>query len=143
MLLVPLETLAGVEESTVRDKAVEAISTISRAMNSENVLKHVVPLVRRLANGDWFTSRISAAGLFAVTYPRADDSVKKLLRRSASFAPPTPWHHNLPSYALVVFLLLAVCTLRCVRTKLRWSEGRRVLSLRYSIALTRSSPASA
>lgn len=80
VLLVPLETLAGVEESSVREKVVESISAIVRAMNGESVVKFVVPMLRRLANADWFTSRISACGLFAVSYPRVDDTLKKLLR---------------------------------------------------------------
>ena len=39
---------------------------------------HFVPLVKRLATGDWFTSRTSACGLFSVCYPRVATSVKGL-----------------------------------------------------------------
>ena len=37
---------------------------------------HFVPLVKRLAKGEWFTSRTSACGLFVVCYPRVSTSVK-------------------------------------------------------------------
>ncbi len=104
VLLTPLETLSGVEESSVREKVVESITTISKQMNNENVIKHVVPMVRRLANGDWFTSRISAAGLFAVTYPRADEPHKKLLRRYEHCAT----QHSALSYRCLLTALLLV-----------------------------------
>ena len=37
---------------------------------------HFVPLVKRLAKGEWFTSRTSACGLFVVCYPRVSAAVK-------------------------------------------------------------------
>ena len=37
---------------------------------------HFVPLVKRLAKGEWFTSRTSACGLFVVCYPRVSTAVK-------------------------------------------------------------------
>ena len=37
---------------------------------------HFVPLVKRLAKGEWFTSRTSACGLFVVCYPRVSATVK-------------------------------------------------------------------
>jgi serine/threonine-protein phosphatase 2A regulatory subunit A len=82
VLLNPLETLAGVEEANVRDKVVDSVSTITKRLPTDSVVRHVVPMLKRLANGDWFTSRVSASGLFTVTYPRADASVRGALRRS-------------------------------------------------------------
>lgn len=38
-------------------------------MQPEQAEEHFFALVKRLACGDWFTSRSSAAGLFAVLYP--------------------------------------------------------------------------
>ena len=34
-----------------------------------DVASKFVPLLKRLANGDWFTTRVSATGLFAAAYP--------------------------------------------------------------------------
>ena len=43
---------------------------------------HFVPLVKRLAKGEWFTSRTSACGLFVVCYPRVSATVKGILLNS-------------------------------------------------------------
>uniref|UniRef100_A0A672QF86 Serine/threonine-protein phosphatase 2A 65 kDa regulatory subunit A beta isoform n=1 Tax=Sinocyclocheilus grahami TaxID=75366 RepID=A0A672QF86_SINGR len=69
-LLPPLESLATVEETVVRDKAVESLRKISQEHSPVDLEVHFVPLVKRLASGDWFTSRTSACGLFGVCYPR-------------------------------------------------------------------------
>ena len=68
VLLGPLETLATVEETLVRDKSVEALNKVSRQVPVAHLLEHLVPLVLRLQANDWFTSRISACGLFAAAY---------------------------------------------------------------------------
>lgn len=36
---------------------------------------------QRLATGEWFTARVSGAGLFAVAYPRASHALKAELRQ--------------------------------------------------------------
>ena len=69
-LLPPLESLATVEETIVRDKAVESLRVVAGEHNKEDLESHFVPLVKRLAGGDWFTSRTSACGLFACCYQR-------------------------------------------------------------------------
>ena len=38
-------------------------------------------LLQRLAAGEWFTSRVSAAGLFATAYPRCAAALKPELRQ--------------------------------------------------------------
>lgn len=76
VLLIPLESLAAVEESTVREKAIESISNIANQMDENQLNEHIVPLVRSLATRDWFTSRISACSLFAVTYPNVASATK-------------------------------------------------------------------
>ena len=72
VLLEPLEHLAQVEETVVRERAVESLVSLARACSVGDPLiaSSFYPLVKRLAEGDWFTSRISATGLFAVTYQR-------------------------------------------------------------------------
>ncbi|XP_067009843.1 serine/threonine-protein phosphatase 2A 65 kDa regulatory subunit A alpha isoform isoform X3 [Anabrus simplex] len=79
-LLPPLEQLATVEETVVRDKAVESLRTISAQHSPADLEAHFVPLVQRLASGDWFTSRTSSCGLFSVCYPRVSPAVKGDLR---------------------------------------------------------------
>lgn len=66
-LLPPLESLATVEETVVREKAVESLRTVAQQHSPADLEKHFVPLVQRLAAGDWFTSRTSACGLFSVS----------------------------------------------------------------------------
>ncbi|XP_055129038.1 serine/threonine-protein phosphatase 2A 65 kDa regulatory subunit A beta isoform isoform X10 [Symphalangus syndactylus] len=80
-LLPPLENLATVEETVVRDKAVESLRQISLEHTPVALEAYFVPLVKRLASGDWFTSRTSACGLLSVCYPRASNAVKAEIRR--------------------------------------------------------------
>lgn len=77
----PLESLATVEETVVRDKAVESLRAISHEHSPSDLEAHFVPLVKRLAGGDWFTSRTSACGLFSVCYLRVSSAVKAELRQ--------------------------------------------------------------
>ena len=77
----PLESLATVEETVVRDKAVESLRAVSHEHSPADLEGHFVPLVKRLAGGDWFTSRTSACGLFSVCYPRVSSPVKAELRQ--------------------------------------------------------------
>ncbi|CAB4067858.1 PPP2R1 [Lepeophtheirus salmonis] len=79
-LLPPLECLAIVEETIVRDKAVESLRHIADQHSPMDLETYFVPLVKRLAVGDWFTSRTSACGLFSVCYSRSSPAVKAELR---------------------------------------------------------------
>jgi len=80
-LLVPLETLSTVEESVVRDKSTESLCKISEVMSDEHFLESFHPLTKRLATGDWFTSRTSACALFSCVYSRiSSDDVRAELR---------------------------------------------------------------
>jgi len=85
VLLHPLEQLAGSEETAVRDKAVASISKVSESMNAQAIIEHMMPLVRRCADADWFTGRISATALCAGVYARLPntaegENLKKELR---------------------------------------------------------------
>mmetsp|Transcript_3550 Transcript_3550/g.7107 ORF Transcript_3550/g.7107 Transcript_3550/m.7107 type:complete len:616 (-) Transcript_3550:517-2364(-) len=85
VLLVPLETLSGIEESVVREKAVESIKKIMKVLNKEQLREHAVPLVRRLGTGKWFTSRVSSSSLFELLYPhleqKSQDEMRALFTR--------------------------------------------------------------
>ncbi|NXJ22579.1 2AAA phosphatase, partial [Dicrurus megarhynchus] len=93
----PLESLATVEETVVRDKAVESLRAVSHEHSPPDLEGHFVPLVKRLAGGDWFTSRTSACGLFSVCYPRVSSPVKAELRQVTNPAAGSPawlWGHR-------------------------------------------------
>uniref|UniRef100_A0A7N8X0C9 Protein phosphatase 2, regulatory subunit A, beta b n=1 Tax=Mastacembelus armatus TaxID=205130 RepID=A0A7N8X0C9_9TELE len=87
-LLPPLESLATVEETVVRDKAVESLRKISQEHSPVDLEVHFEPLVKRLASGDWFTSRTSACGLFSVCYPRVSSTVKAEIRHTSDYDTP-------------------------------------------------------
>jgi serine/threonine-protein phosphatase 2A regulatory subunit A len=79
-LLIPLELLAAVEESAVRDMTLKSIGTVVTRMSEEHVAKCFIPFIFRLSSKDWFTSRISAASLFHMAYKRLPDSEKSSIR---------------------------------------------------------------
>ncbi|KAI7846725.1 armadillo-type protein [Circinella umbellata] len=79
-LLNPLENLAAVEEVLVRDKAVESLCKVAHVLSSSQVENYFVPLLKQLTNGEWFTSRISAAGLYAASYSKCTNEQKAELR---------------------------------------------------------------
>lgn len=61
-----LEKLASVEETLVRETAVDSLKIIANGFDSDTVEEQFVPLVLKLGNSEWFTSKCSAAALFAV-----------------------------------------------------------------------------
>lgn len=79
-LLGPLEVLATVEESLVRERAVLSAAAVAAAMPAAALEKSYVPLVTRLASRDWFTARISACGMFAVAHARLSAPAQAGLR---------------------------------------------------------------
>ncbi|MBA0878629.1 hypothetical protein Goshw_019203, partial [Gossypium schwendimanii] len=80
VLLPPLETLCTVEETCVRDKAVESLCRIGAQMREQDLVEYFIPLVKRLAAGEWFTARVSSCGLFHIAYPSAPEALKTELR---------------------------------------------------------------
>lgn len=46
VLLPPLETLCTVEETVVRDKAVESLGKIGQQMKAQDIVEYFVPLVK-------------------------------------------------------------------------------------------------
>ena len=69
-LLPPLELLLTVEENSVRDAATASTLLVAAALPEEAFLDKYVSMLGRLANKEWFTARISSAGLIADAYPR-------------------------------------------------------------------------
>lgn len=80
ILLPILEKLAAEEELVVRDTAVQSLAKLTPLLPKAEVAAKIVPAIRRLANGDWFTTRVSACGLFAAAYPHVTDQLQTELR---------------------------------------------------------------
>jgi len=108
--LIPLlEALAEKEETIVRAKAVQSLVMIGAQTPANVIQEDFMSLVKRLSAGEFFPSRISAAGLFATVYPSTPAGSRPNLRkqyeqlakdempmvRSAAFA-------HLPALAAVV-----------------------------------------
>jgi len=73
LLLRPLELLLTVEETSVREAASESAEVISETLPEETFQNEYGSMLRRLALKEWFTARISAAGLLATAYPKLKD----------------------------------------------------------------------
>ncbi|KAK7531649.1 armadillo-type protein [Phyllosticta citribraziliensis] len=80
VLISPLENLAGIEEPLVREKAVESLNKVCQELSPQQVEEYFVPLTIRLSIADWFTSKISATGLFVEPYPRVSAQAQESLR---------------------------------------------------------------
>jgi serine/threonine-protein phosphatase 2A regulatory subunit A len=76
-----LGALATVEETVVREQAVKSARRVIEVLSPNNVVTHVVPVIDRLTNGDWFTARVSACGLFGSAYKRLTDAENKAALR--------------------------------------------------------------
>ncbi|KAJ1509324.1 hypothetical protein HMI55_007418, partial [Coelomomyces lativittatus] len=81
LLLHTLESLAAAEETVVREKAVESIGKIAALLSPQQIEFSLVPLVKRLSGGEWFTSKTSACGLYVHAYPFAKPEVQEELRK--------------------------------------------------------------
>lgn len=80
-LLSPLENLAAIEEPIVREKAVESLNKICAVLSQQQVEENFIPLVKRLSKTDWFTSKVSATGLYTAPYPKASTPQQQELRQ--------------------------------------------------------------
>lgn len=81
VILSPLENLAAIEEPLVREKAVESLNKICEQLSQKQVEEEFVPLIFRLSKADWFTSKISATGLYYVPYRKASTALQQGLRQ--------------------------------------------------------------
>lgn len=50
-------------------------------MNESQVEEHFVPLVLHLSKADWFTSKVSATGLYSTPYKKAAPAMQQTLRQ--------------------------------------------------------------
>jgi serine/threonine-protein phosphatase 2A regulatory subunit A len=59
-LFGPLEQLATVEDSVVREQAIKALAIVCEGVSSGDIVEHFLPAINRLAAGQWFTTRLAA-----------------------------------------------------------------------------------
>lgn len=79
-ILIPiLQVLAGTEEPIVRDKAVESLNLIADQLTPQQIKTKFAPLVEELATAEWFSSRVSSAGLFQSIVVNVDADLRNLL----------------------------------------------------------------
>lgn len=73
-LLPILERLCSIEETVVRDKAVETMNKVVPLLvpggedGANNPFGLLLATAKRLAGADWFTAQVSAAGILPATY---------------------------------------------------------------------------
>ncbi|THH06108.1 hypothetical protein EW145_g4319 [Phellinidium pouzarii] len=82
VLLGPLEVLAAVEETLVRDKATESITKVSESLSQQQIEAYYIPLLNRLSRGEWFTSRTSSAALYSPVYLKVSTQIKEDMRKA-------------------------------------------------------------
>mmetsp|Transcript_15627 Transcript_15627/g.29478 ORF Transcript_15627/g.29478 Transcript_15627/m.29478 type:complete len:669 (+) Transcript_15627:150-2156(+) len=77
-LLVPLEMLLSVEETTVRENAQKSALAVSEALPSDHFHSEYTEMITRLAKKEWFTARISACVLIANSFHSFSDSNQEI-----------------------------------------------------------------
>lgn len=65
------------EEPVVRDKAVEAINKLCESQTADQIEAHFIPLLKRLSSTEWFSSRVSATGLYATIVAKVSTAVQE------------------------------------------------------------------
>lgn len=76
-----LENLAKVDETVVREQATKSLTTISKALSDPEIQNIFAPMVIRLAQGEWFTGRVSSCALFYPAYSRSSTQKEKLRKK--------------------------------------------------------------
>jgi serine/threonine-protein phosphatase 2A regulatory subunit A len=64
-----------------RHKAAESISKVAEVLSTAQIEEYYIPLIKRLSQGEWFTSRTSSAALYSPVYPKVSPAVQEELRK--------------------------------------------------------------
>lgn len=73
-VLVPLlENLCQFEETVVREAAIQCMVDIAEKITEEDCISVIVPCILRLADGAWFTSKVSAIILMSAIYEKTGE----------------------------------------------------------------------
>lgn len=99
ILLGPLEILASVEETLVREKvraysylhlvlmiftngkATESMTKVADVLSQQQIEAYYIPLLKRLSQAEWFTSRTSSAALYSPIYAKVSLPVRDDMRK--------------------------------------------------------------
>jgi hypothetical protein len=65
--------LCQFEETVVRDAAIQSLVEISEKVTEEECISVIVPCILRLADGAWFTSKVSAIILMSAVYEKTGE----------------------------------------------------------------------
>ena len=77
-ILPLLEHLAGVDETVVREQAVNSIISVSKALSESEVENLLAPSLLKLASAENFSSRVSACSLVPCVFSRSASERHKL-----------------------------------------------------------------
>ena len=81
VVLGALEVLVSVEETVVREQAAKSIIRIAAGLSDSEVGSLLAPMVLRLAQGERFSSKVSAVNLVSAAYTRAGALKEKLRQK--------------------------------------------------------------
>lgn len=59
----------------------ESLNRIGEQLSEKQIEEYFVPMVLRLSKADWFTSKVSATGLYSVPYKKAAPALQQSLRQ--------------------------------------------------------------
>lgn len=76
-----MESLAKVDETVVREQATKSLTTIAKALSDAEIQNSFAPMVIKLAQGEWFTGRVSSCALFYPAYQRSNNQKEKLRKK--------------------------------------------------------------
>lgn len=62
-------------------QAVESLNKICDQLSPKQIEEYFIPLVNRLSKADWFTSKISATGLYNTPYQHVSPQIQEQLRQ--------------------------------------------------------------
>lgn len=72
-----LAALAAMEEPIVRDTAVDSLNKIALELSDDELKGIFLELIRSLAQGDWFSKKVSSCGLFKSVIIRVDPFIRR------------------------------------------------------------------
>lgn len=59
----------------------ESLNKICEVLSQKQVEDHFIPMVLRLSKADWFTSKVSATGLYCIPYRKSSPGMQQALRQ--------------------------------------------------------------
>ena len=81
LLIAPLEQLALMEETVVREEAVKSLVKLAEMMPDSDIVSTFAPMVVRLSEQEKFSGKMAASFLISTAYPRAGSLKEKLRTR--------------------------------------------------------------